>query len=204
MPLPPYGRVARRHLTQPPSRSRWCHLRVPMHAGRGVAGPLGPRHPGAPTPPRTEDPPLSALRPRGPSSTRGRSPDRAGRSSSRSPGAAGPPVVRMPRRTRPPTYQQNASDGAGVTDPQTNTPAAGGPDGRGVCVNVPAQPNAQHYEERLRAVRRYVGEGLSCPGRSRVETSREATSQPRSIPIARLTSRHSSSVTSTRFTASTY
>ena len=44
-----------------------------------------------------------------------------------------------------------------VTDAQTNTPAAGGPVGRGGCVDVPTLSNAQVYVNRPRAVRRYSG-----------------------------------------------
>jgi hypothetical protein len=44
---------------------------------------------------------------------------------------------------------RNASDDAGVTDAQTNTPAAGGPVGRGVCVMSCACPCAAVERARM-------------------------------------------------------
>jgi hypothetical protein len=141
--------------------------------GRGVAGPLGARDPGASAQPRAEHLPLNALRPRSLSRLRGRSPDRAGPSSQ--PGLRGRWQTHRGAQGRThPDHRpspRNASDGAGVTDAPTNTPAAR-------LVGRTTGVFALWLHPTLRSTIRnaygpsgVTSAGGSWPGTSRVETS---------------------------------
>jgi len=101
--------------------------------------------------------PLSALRPRGPSSPGVVSRTGPGALSGPVSGADGHPGVRWRGRTRPPTYQ-----GTPTTHPalraRKQTPRPRGDTaqpGQGVCA-MALRIHAQHWKERLRVVSRYA------------------------------------------------